>query len=392
MGVFSSLSDAGDNAVRATYVGSIAAPVMAQLRAPVSVASAGRLLHHLEREATHVPGVQYAMASAEKVHFEFCGGQRDLGGALPVTASTTFMAFSSTKVVTAAAVLQLIGQRRLEVDASLSQYYADHPYGSAVTIRQLLNQTSGVPNPLPINWVHRLDDVAFDEERALADVLRAHPRLSFPPGDRYAYSNLSYWLLGKVIERVSGLSYEGYLQKEIFAPLGATAAELNTAIPDLGEFARGYQRKYSAMGLFTRLAVRAAFLDGSERGYLRFARVSMNGAAYGGLLGTARGFCRFLQDQLRPASVLLGPEEKALFFSPQRDAHNRETPTTLGWHRGRLEGIAYFGKPGGGPGFHSNIRLYPERGIATAWFINHMGVDETRINQFGDAADRHWLA
>jgi hypothetical protein len=76
---------------------------------------------------------------------------------------------------------------------------------------------------------------------------------------------------------------------------------------------------------------------------------------------------------------------------PQRDAHNRETRTTLGWHRGQLDGVTYFGKPRGGPGFHSNIRLYPERGIVTAWFINHMGVNEPKITRFGDAADRFWL-
>jgi D-alanyl-D-alanine carboxypeptidase len=364
---------------------------MAPFSASVSEASANPLREHLGSEAKHVPGIQYAMASAEKVHFEFCGGQRDLGAALPVTPTTTFMASSSTKVVTAAAVLQLIGKNKVELDGSLSSYYPRHPYGSGITIRHLLNQTSGVPNPLPINWVHRIDDATFDEERALADVMRAHSRPRFSPGERYAYSNLSYWLLGKVIERVSGLPYEEYLRRGIFAPLGATAGEMNTTIADVGEFARGYQRKYSAMGVFTRVAVRREFLDGSDRGYLRFARVSMNGPSYGGILGSARGFCRFLQDQLRPASVLLGPEQRTLFFSPQRDAHNRETPTTLGWHRGQLDGVTYFGKPGGGPGFHSNVRLYPERGIATAWFINHLGVNEPKITRFGDAADRFWL-
>jgi D-alanyl-D-alanine carboxypeptidase len=364
---------------------------MVEPRAPVFEFSAERIRLHLERTAKNVPGIQYAMAVAEEVPFEFCSGSRDLAAALPVTPTTTFMASSSTKVVTAAAVLQLIGRSKVELDAPLSRYYPDHPYGNGVTIRRLLNQTSGVPNPLPINWVHRVDDTTFDEERALVEVLRAHPQPRFASGDRYAYSNLSYWLLGKVIERVSGRRYEEYLRSEIFKPIGATAGELNTVISDEGEFARGYQRQCSPMGLFTRFAVHPEFLDGSDQGYLRFARVYMNGPSYGGILGTARGFCRFLQDQLRPDSALLRPEQKTLFFSPQQDAHHREIPTTLGWHRGQLEGVPYFGKPGGGPGFHSNVRIYPERGIATAWFLNHLGVNETKIARFGDAADRHWL-
>jgi D-alanyl-D-alanine carboxypeptidase len=221
--------------------------------------------------------------------------------------------------------------------------------------------------------------------------MRAHPRVSFPAGARYAYSNLAYWLLGKVIERASGLPFRDYLPREIFSPLGASAGELSLLAPDTDLAARGYQRKYSAMGLFTRVAVRGEFLDGSEGGWLRFRRVYMNGPPYGGIVCTARGFSRFLRDQLRKESTLFGSEQRALFFSAQQDAHGHAVPTTLGWHRGELAGVTYFGKPGGGPGFHGNVRIYPEPRIATAWFVNHMEVSERAINEFGDAADRHWL-
>ena len=66
-------------------------------------------------------------------------------------------------------------------------------------------------------------------------------------------------------------------------------------------------------------------------------------------------------------------------------------PTTLGWHRGQLDGVTYYGKPGGGPGYHGNIRIYPDRGIATAWFANATDVSEGSIIRFSDAADRYWL-
>jgi D-alanyl-D-alanine carboxypeptidase len=350
-----------------------------------------RAREHLESVTRRLPGMQYAMADAAEVRFEFCGGRRDVGAALPVTSATAFMAASSTKAVTAVAVLQLAGRGEVKLDASLSAYYPEHPYGSGVTVRQLLNHTSGVPSPMPINWLHRIDTEGFDEDGALTEVMRAHPHLSFPAGDRYAYSNLSYWLLGKVIQRVSGLSFEEYTRREIFEPMGVTPGEMSWVVSDLSQFARGYQRHWSAMGLFTRLAVRNDFLDGTDGRWLRFSRVYMNGPPYGGIIGNARGFCRFLQDQLRPESVLIGPEEMKALFSEQRDAHNRELPTTLGWRRGELGGVTYYGKPGGGPGFHSNIRIYPQRGIATAWFVNQLEVSEAKILQFGDAVDRHWL-
>ena len=64
-------------------------------------------------------------------------------------------------------------------------------YGLQATVRQLLAHSSGVPNPIPLRWVHLADrHAAFDEGAALAKVLREHPRLSFPPGSKYAYSNI----------------------------------------------------------------------------------------------------------------------------------------------------------------------------------------------------------
>ena len=65
--------------------------------------------------------------------------------------------------------------------------------------------------------------------------------------------------------------------------------------------------------------------------------------------------------------------------------------TTLGWHRGQLAGTPYFGKPGGGPGFQSNLRVYPLRGLATVWLANQTSISEGPINRLTDALDRHFL-
>jgi hypothetical protein len=64
---------------------------------------------------------------------------------------------------------------------------------------------------------------------------------------------------------------------------------------------------------------------------------------------------------------------------------------SLGWRIGSFHGQPYFGKPGGGPGFQSNVRIYPRKGIGTAWMANETGVNERNINAITDVFDSHWL-
>ncbi len=342
-------------------------------------------------EKNQIPGIQYLAVDEQAIRFEYCGGWRDMRADLPVTPETTYMASSSTKALTAAAVLQLVEGGKVELERSLSAYYPDHPYGDQVTIRQLLNQTSGLRNPAPVKWLHTVDEhPSFDEGKALEKVLGEYPTLAFPPGSQYAYSNISYWLLGRVIQQASGQSYCDYMRQHILEPLGIGRSDVDCLIPDLGRHAAGYQ-KVSALGAVLYIMVDKKLRGGTEAGWFRLRPAYMNGPAYGGLIGTGRGFARFLQDQLRARPILFGIATKALFFSHQKDSRGREIETTLGWHRGQVSGVAYYGKPGGGPGFRSNLRLYPDRSLATVWLMNVTGISEGPVNQLAEALDGQFL-
>lgn len=96
----------------------------------------------------------------------------------------------------------------------------------------------------------------------------------------------------------------------------------------------------------------------------------MNGAAFGGLVGTVGGFARFLQDQLTPKSILFGEEARQLFYERQRTLAGKPIAMTLGWHVGSRTGEKYFYKEGGGGGFHCMMRLYPTPKIATIVMTN----------------------
>lgn len=339
---------------------------------------------------SEVPGLQYIAVTADLVLFEYAGGWADIQRQKAMNLSTTLMAYSMTKTFTAVAILQLAEQGKLNLDDVIDRYLPNAAYyGHGITLRQLLNHTSGVPNPIPLRWVHlAAEDSSFNEAEALATVLRENPDLAFEPGSKFAYSNIGYWLLGKVVEQVTGQSYPAYIRGNILQPLQLSAQEMDFVIPDESRHANGYLKKYSLMNLVKGLVIDRKFLGSYEGQWLRLNSHYLNGAAFGGLIGTARGFSRFLQDQLRAESVLLGLETKRLLATRQTDGAGRPIPMTLGWHVGETHGVAYLFKEGGGGGFHCEMRIYPTKSIATVVLANSTNFSSTG---FLNRVDRAFL-
>jgi len=180
-------------------------------RQPAGAARAESYLTSLTR-ASKTPGIQYVVVNATDVVFEYAGGWVDISRQAPVDAATTMMAYSMSKTITAVAALQLVEAGKVGFDDSVERYVDSLPYGPSVTVRQLISHTSGIPNPIPLRWVHpAVRHGSFDENAALRAILRDHPHLSFEAGTKYAYSNIGYWLLGKVVERASGETFAAIL-------------------------------------------------------------------------------------------------------------------------------------------------------------------------------------
>src|SRR5262245_46422770 len=111
---------------------------------------------HLNRliSAEKTPAAQYVVVNAGGVMFEHAVGAADLGTRAPPDTATTLMAYSMSKTIAAAAVIQLAEQGKIAIDAPAGRYVEGFPYGEAVTVRRLLAHTSGIPNPIPLRWVH----------------------------------------------------------------------------------------------------------------------------------------------------------------------------------------------------------------------------------------------
>lgn len=337
---------------------------------------------------TKVPGIQYVVVDADGPLFEYAGGWADIQRQKPMTSDTTMMAFSMTKTFTALAILQLVEQGKLELDDEIDQYLPDTPYyGQHITVRQLLAHTSGISNPIPLRWVHLTgDNTTFDEDASLAQVLDNNPTLRSAPGEKYAYTNIGYWLLGKIIERVTGDAYADYVSSYLLEPLNLSAAEINFVISDRDSHANGYLARYSLTNLIKGFVTDSSIWGDYEGNWLRLEDFHLNGPAFGGLVGTASSFGTFLQDQLRTDSVLLSPQTRRLLESQQTDSAGNPIPMTLGWHIGEVNGVSYFYKEGGGGGFHSEMRLYPAQAIATVVMVNRTEFNSTAFLNRVDSA------
>lgn len=323
-------------------------------------------------DSHHFAGIQYLVLDSSGTVFEYAGGWADVAGQKQLQHNTTMMIYSMTKTLTAAAVLQLVENEKISLDEPVEQYLPYIPYDKRVTVRHLLSQTSGIPNPIPLKWVHLAEEHStFDEDGALKAVLKDNPKLVFTPRKKYAYSNIYYWLLGKVIEKVTGMKYEDYTRENVFNKLHMSQTETDFVIPSPHNHSKGYLPKYSFMNLLKTFLIDSKFIGEYEDRWLQIKNHYLNGAAFGGIVSSARSIGKFLQDQLRDESVLFNKDTKSLFYQQQKNNNGDFIEMTLGWHIGTSKNGRYFFKEGGGGGFHSEMRIYPVQGTATVVIVNN---------------------
>jgi CubicO group peptidase (beta-lactamase class C family) len=300
-------------------------------------------------------------------------GRADLGDAREAAAATPFAWFSLTKLFTAAAVMQLVESGRVDLDAPVARYLPEVRLsrdGREATVRHLLSHASGLPDPIPITWIHLASEPGPGLDPLVRERMGTAPELKFEPGAKSSYSNLGYLLLGQVIERVSGERYEEYVGRHVLAPLGCRAASFG--VP--GDRATGYQRKWSLMGIAARWMLNDRFFDGTVDGYLALRPFTVDGAPYGGLGGPVGDLLRFARAILsggvgEQGRILEEPTVRAL-LSPFVDGSGRPTGLGLGWHLGQEGGEPFAYHLGGGGGFRSELRIYPGLGYAVAVLAN----------------------
>src|SRR5256885_971333 len=174
-----------------------------------------------EIQQGHLPGFAIGVVKNGKLIYAKGFGVAQLGATTPITSKSLFHMASVTKTFVATSVMQLIEKRKIDLDAPVIRYLPyfklnDERYRT-ITIRQMLSHTSGIPDTVTYNWDKPEYDAGALERfvRSIAD-----QKLVFAPGEKFAYSNTAYEMLGDVIAKVSGESFEDYVQHNILTPVG----------------------------------------------------------------------------------------------------------------------------------------------------------------------------
>jgi CubicO group peptidase (beta-lactamase class C family) len=170
------------------------------------------------------PGCAVLVIKDGKMVFRKGYGITDLRSLHAITPQTNFRLASLTKQFTATAIMLLVHDGKLRYDDYLSDVFSDFPaYGRAITIRHLLNHTSGLLDyedimekqsaGVPDEMIPQIKDAG------VLELLKHQTGTKFPPGTRWAYSNSGYVVLAMVVEKKSGMSFGDFLQQRIFKPL-----------------------------------------------------------------------------------------------------------------------------------------------------------------------------
>ena len=262
-------------------------------------------------------------------------GMANMEWNIPNGPDTKFRIGSITKQFTAALILQLVEQGKIKLDGHITDYLTDYrkDTGDRVTIHQLLNHTSGIPSytGLPTFFAEESRDpyspVDFTKKFASGD-------LEFEPGSKFAYNNSGYFLLGAIIEKVTGKPYAQVVQENIFAPLGMKNSGYDTASALIAKRASGYVK--------------------TPRGYRNAPYLDMSlPYAAGSLYSTVEDM--YLWDQALYGDKIISAKSKELMFKPGLEDYGYGIESKGFTLSDKKTTVPVLRHSGGINGFNSNI-------------------------------------
>lgn len=344
------------------FVSGIAAPskVNAQATAattaqekPSAYAAAREHARAIAKEwlARGIPGFNVAVAIDGKIVYSEAFGYADLEQRVPAWQTTKFRIGSVSKPLTSAALMKLVEQGKIDLDAPIQKYVPTFPdKGALITPRMLAGHLGGIRHYRdgePDNQKH-YDNVVDGLERFKDDPLIV------PPGTKFSYSSYGYNLLSAAIESAAGKPFLDFEQEQVFTPLGL----LNTVADDPNEIIPQRARFYS--GVKEKPTQNAMYVDNSYKW------------AGGGFISTSEDLVRFGSALLQPG--YLKAESLTLLFTPQKTKDGKETRYGMGWFISRSQsGKRIFEHSGGSVGGSSELILYPDSRLVVAFVCNFSG-------------------
>ncbi|HLL94695.1 MAG TPA: serine hydrolase domain-containing protein, partial [Spirosoma sp.] len=223
-------------------------------------------------------------------------GMANMEWKIPNTPDTKFRLGSITKQFTAMLIMQLVEQGKLKLDGKITDYLPDYPKatGDKITIHHLLTHTSGIPSYTGFPKFFENDSRDPYTPEAFTKKFSDLP-LEFEPGTKFSYNNSGYFLLGVILEKVTGKSYATVLKESITTPLKLGDTGYDLAGPLIAKRAAGYEKRNGSY-------VNAPYLD-----------MSLPYAA-GSLYSTVEDLYRW--DQALYSDMLISAQAKQTMFTP----------------------------------------------------------------------------
>ncbi len=251
---------------------------------------------------------------------------------VPNSPEIRFHIASVSKPFTAAAILQLEEQGRLQVADRVSRFLPNFPHGDEITLQHLLTHTSGIKNINDLPDYNAFACLPHTLEELVGKF--ASVPLDFPPGSSYHYSNSNYNLLALIIEKVSGEAYGDYIQKHIFDPAGMRDSGNDGDASRLIVLAASGYQPAGAVGF-------------EKVGYLDWSNKTGNGSLY----STLDDLYRF--DRALKTNVILKEATRQKYFVGGKG--NR-----FGWFTKEFNGHRLMSSNGRSPGFTAELDRYPD--------------------------------
>lgn len=295
----------------------------------------------------HIPGLALAVVRDGRIVKLSGYGFADLERKVPATPDSVFEIGSITKQFTSMAVMRLVEEGKLRLDDPTGEYLTNIPdEWRAVTLRQLLTHTSGVPDFEAIIGYGAYRNVWKPE--AVIAACAARP-MDFPPGSKWSYSNTGYFLLSLILQKVDGERYEELIRQRVLEPAGMTHTRSSEPMDIIPNRAAGY--------LF-------------NNGHLenRDALQPSIGSGAGMLVSTVGDLVKW--DAALAAHAIISPASYETIWTDQPLADGSLSGYGFGWFVAPMHGRRSQNHSGGTAGFSANILRLPDDGVTVIVLAN----------------------
>lgn len=294
------------------------------------------------------PSASIIVIKNRKIELTKSYGYADLDNKILATPKTNYRIASVTKQFTAMAIMILINQDKLSYETKLTDIFPEFPkYGKDITIRQLLTHRSGL---VKYNRFIGEDQTEQMLDKDVLNGLLKTDSTYFIPNTKYAYSNTGYAVLAQVVEKISGMSFSEFMEKEIFRPLKMMNSKILETNKKIKNRAYGY-------------IVKDTLITAKDQSIT--SAIQGDGGVYSSILDYFKWDKALYTDKLIPQTEL-----DNAFYNYKENGKSNESGYGYGWIVSYYHGIKILQHGGSSTGFGSHVIRIPSENISVAIFTN----------------------